>query len=115
MFRVQRQTEVAVLNGEIKCEEALVCLKNGGIIDSVAAYLCPQCQEFMTNNQIFFHKKISESPQGRCYFEEIFPLGKPTCEKCGSELIYINNIRSSKVKCPKCGGDLASKLKAIYD
>lgn len=115
LFAQLKRTEKALLNGEIQCDEALECLQSGGELANVAAYLCPDCKEFKTSNQIFCLTNIKESPFGTYRYDVLFPFGKPKCEICDSELVYIQNIRSSKVKCPKCGGELNAKIKGYYD
>ncbi|MGN0606977.1 MAG: hypothetical protein ACI4JM_10685 [Oscillospiraceae bacterium] len=115
LFQEISRTKEAILNGEIENDEAFHCLKNGGKLSAVAAYLCPKCKIFTTNNQMYCLTDFTVSPYGTIHFEVIFPFGKPQCEICNSELLYIQNIRSSKVKCPKCGGELVSRLSGYYD
>ena len=111
LFRRQMKIEEGLLNGEINNPEALQYLKDGGSIASVAAYLCPCCKEFLTDDSVYF---LVESPSKRTK-EAVFPFGAPKCPVCNAELVYIPNIRSSKVRCPKCGGVLKAKLAALYD
>lgn len=115
LYKQLKDTEKAILSGEIECEEARECLQNGGSLQNVAAYLCPECKEFVTSVHYFCFKKIRELPSGMIEGEFIFPFGRPRCKTCDTELIHIPNIRSSYVKCPKCGGDLNAKKKGYYD
>ena len=49
------------------------------------------------------------------HYEISFPFGKPICEKCNNELIYINELECSKeIKCPKCGEELNVEL-GLFD
>lgn len=107
MYLCQKTYELerSILSGEIENEEALHHLREGGQLDCVAAYLCPECKEFVTHNAVFFMKDR----------QACFPFEKPVCASCGCELIFIPNIRSADVKCPKCGGDLKADLLAFYD
>lgn len=115
LFRKLKTTEEALLNGEIENQEALNCLKSEGKLCVVAAYLCPVCKEFCTSDQMYFITNLKYSMYGTLHYDVVFPFGKPKCSVCDTELIYIKNIRSSKVKCPKCGGELAAKLSGYYD
>ncbi len=113
-FMNLKKTEKAILNGELQCGEALMRLQNGETLECGAAYLCPVCREFVSSNQLFCRKNVAEEGEDDKY-TYAFPFGLPKCETCDAELIFIPNIRSSKVKCPKCGGDLKARLAGFFD
>lgn len=99
----------AVKNGETNNNGILKCFDNNGVPFSGGIYVCDTCQEFSRDNTIYFEENGSVSPYGTYRCDYVFPSGLPKCEKCGSEKRFIPNIRSSKVKCPKCGADLIVK------
>lgn len=101
----------AVISGETANEQIQKCIEKHGIPYSGGLYVCETCKEFSRDDIIFFEMDGMTSPFGtyRCDYE--FPLGLPKCEKCGSEKRFIPNIRSSKVKCPKCGEALKVKIR----
>lgn len=105
----------ALFSGEEKNPEAEKILREGGELGSGAIYLCPKCKEFISDPTIYCKTNITESPYGTVCYDVAFPFGVPTCKDCGGELQYIKNVLSSKVKCPKCEGDLKSKHVGYFD
>ena len=84
-------------------------LKNGAKIMTKGIYLCPKCNEFINNNIYFLLDNFTESPFGTVRYDVVFPFGNPVCDICNSDLVYIDNICSSKVKCPKCDSALNAR------
>lgn len=101
----------AANNDETIVEQIQECLEKHGIPYSGGLYVCETCKEFSRDDIIYFEMDGKTSPFGtyRCDYE--FPLRLPKCEKCGSEKRFIPNIRSSKVRCPKCGEALSVKIR----
>lgn len=110
-----KQLEQDILDGSVVNPEALKLLKKGHGINIRAAYLCPACKEFVNDNTMYMRDNVTISPYGSVRYEVKYPFGKPVCKVCGSELEYIKNIRSSNVKCPKCNGDLKSRVAGYVD
>ena len=105
-----------VKNGEVVNAEAMRCIKEGGRLHLGAIYLCTNCKELTSEDKaIHGFVNVTVSPYGTVRKDVVFPFGKPHCRKCGRELIYIDNARSSKVKCPKCGGDLKVGGMGVFD
>ena len=44
-----------------------------------------------------------------------FPFGIPCCDKCGTELQYVDEAFFDNIKCPKCGGKAFIELWGFYD
>ncbi len=84
-------------------------LKNGAKIMTNGIYLCPECKEFKINNTYYLMDNITVSPYGTLRYDISFPFNIPACDICNSELVYVKNILSSKVKCPKCGNKLKAR------
>lgn len=100
--------------GEVENNEALKYLNDGYRAHSGGIYLCETCKEFCENNIPYFEVDGSISPFGTYRCDYKFPFGLPQCEDCGSTMVFIPNIRSSKVKCPKCGSDLMVKSRRVH-
>lgn len=108
-----KRTE-AILNGEENLPEVRKILEAGGKISSTAVYLCPKCRKFVSNDaQFLLEPKADE--RGRKRNEVSFPFGTPTCSECGTELVLVPNVRSSKTKCPKCGNDMKTRIVGMFD
>ena len=88
-------------------EEIRTLLNTGKTLDCVANYLCPCCKEWTTRFDVpYVFEAKHVSPYGTIREYEVHYLyGQPKCEKCGADLVYILNPRSSKNKSPKCGTD----------
>ena len=110
LFRSQEKVKEGLLNGTIENPQALQYLKEGGVLCSVAAYLCPKCRELVTSKRLYMSIRVNSRSR-----KVVFPFGVPLCGACHTELTYIPNVRSSRVKCPKCGGPLQAELSAHYD
>ncbi len=104
-----------ILSGEFSNPSVAEKLKNGARIHTRGIYLCPKCKEFKSNDTYFLLENFTESPYGTIRYDVTFPFDKPVCDVCDSELVYIKNIRSSKVKCPKCDSELNARLSAYVD
>ena len=88
-------------------------LQEGYSFSCTAAYLCPTCREFVNHNAVFIPESSISS--GKPSVQIYFPFEMPLCQKCGTALQFISNVRSSYVKCPKCGGDLKARIAGYYD
>lgn len=114
-FSKMKDFERSIINGEVNISDVKERIENGAEIDTRGIYLCPSCKEFTDSHVYFLRENITESPYGTIRYDISFPFEKPLCEKCNSELIFIKNIRSSKIKCPKCGENLSSRLWGYFD
>lgn len=114
-FVEMKKFEKDILQGKIKNKIALESIKNGAQIHACGIYLCPQCHEFVSDDTYYLIENLTYSPFGTARYDITFPFGKPHCENCGSELEFIRNILSSKVKCPHCNGELKSRISAHFD
>ncbi len=114
-FVEMKKFEEDILNGKIDNKIALESINNGAHIQACGIYLCSQCHEFINDKTYYLVENLSYSPYGTPRYDITFPFGKPYCKKCGSELEFIRNIRSSKVKCPHCNSELKSRLSTHFD
>ena len=96
-----------IIDGEEKAPQEIVeMLKKGCKLHCVSTFLCPTCKEWQTHDDPYIFEPIVVSPYGTIREYKIhYVYGTPVCEKCGTELEYIINPRSSKCNCPKCGED----------
>lgn len=115
LFRNMKNFEKHILSGESDYPDIKERIENGARIGVRGIYLCPNCKEFQNSNVFYLVDNITVSPYGTVRCEIKFPFEKPICEKCNSEMVYVNNVRSSKVKCPKCGSDLKARLSGYVD
>ena len=109
-----QQIEEEVLTEERNAPEEIVeLLKSGHHLNSITSFLCPVCREFRSNSSFVIREKLLDSPNKTAGEYKIHYLdNKPKCSKCDSELIYIENPKSSETKCPKCGQP-SMKIKRI--
>ena len=114
-FCKNQELRIEILDGRIKNDEALRCLRKNGTIESRGIYLCPDCRKFIYDKIQYCMYNITISPYGTKRYDVAFPFGKPICEVCGSDLLFIKNICSSKVKCPKCNSDLKTRVIGYTD
>lgn len=115
LVSTMRRLETDILNGKEDNQEALKCLESGSNLHCGAGYLCSHCKELVQNDTIYCYELFKDDSGKLLNIELHFPFGKPICDKCGNELIYLPNVRSSKVKCPKCGGELKSRIAGYFD
>lgn len=115
LFAYLKETEKKVLSREIDLQELKEKLLKGGKLMIRGIYLCPSCQKFLNDNSIYLMENITYSPFGTLRYDISFPFGTPVCKDCNTELVYIDNVRSSKVKCPKCGSDLNARIAGHVD
>ena len=80
-------------SGEIDNPEALELLEDHRLIFGYSAYLCTECKEFRTVELPVGVENIETLPYGRARCDYVFPFGKPHCEKCGKEMVYINCVK----------------------
>jgi len=114
-FAKMKMFERAVIEDEVENKDAAERLKRGARIQTQGIYLCPKCQEIMNHRQYYLKEYLFTTPYGTERYDISFPFGKPQCPQCDTELIYIRNVLSSKVKCPKCGGDFSARAIGNYD
>lgn len=117
-FDVVKSIEEEILNGKRAAPEKIVELvRLGNHFNSVASYLCPVCREFRSDCSFFIREKIHNSPS---VMNDVYKMhyldGKPKCPKCNSELVYIENPKSQKTNCPKCGhSSMQTKVVSFFD
>lgn len=104
-----------ILSGEISNPTIAEKFKNGAKIMTRGIFLCPACKEFKNDNTYYLLENITYSPYGKKQYDVTFPFGKPSCDVCNSELMYIKNVRSPKIKCPKCNGTLIAQIAGYTD
>lgn len=114
-FARLKNFEKALLAGEIPNDAARGSVEAGARIRSGANYLCPQCKEFVSDSTYYLVENLTYSPYGTARYDISFPFGEPCCQKCGTKLEFIKNVLSSKVKCPRCGGELKSRVAGTFD
>ena len=104
-FRWIKEKEIAIRNGDEEASDEIKALLNSGHgLECVATYSCPTCKEWKTIIHPYVLEKIRVSPYGSVREYSIHYLDDPPkCDKCGTELEFILNPRSSKNQCPKCG------------
>lgn len=105
----------SIVSGDIPNPIVAKKIMDGAEIRTGGIYLCPKCKEFKTHSAYFLVENLSRSPFGTLRYDVTFPFETPVCDLCNSELIYIDNIRSSKVKCPKCGSELHTRAAGLWD
>lgn len=114
-FARLKMFEEEILDGKTDHEVVLQKLNDGARLEMGGIYLCPCCNEFRRSRDYYLHENITESPFGTIRYDVSFPFGIPKCEVCGKEMTFIKNVLSSKVKCPKCGGELQSRPIGCFD
>ena len=81
-------------------------LKMGYALENTATYLCSACQEWQVGYYPYVLEKTKVSPYGTIRGYTVHYIdGVPKCKKCGKDLIFLLNPKSSKNRCPKCGTD----------
>ena len=107
LFRRIREMEDDIRSGNRDASKEIIdLLKTGHEIDCVVTYLCPTCREWTTKRDPYILGKIHVSPFGTIRKYKVHYINEPPkCEKCGTELRFILNPRSSKNRCPKCGSN----------
>lgn len=114
-FARMKNFERDILDGKIENEAALNSINEGAQISACGVYLCPQCKDFVTDGTYYLIENLTYSPYGTPRYDISFPFREPHCSHCGNKLEYIRNVLSSKVKCPKCNGDLNQKRAGHFD
>ena len=114
-FARMKQFENGLRSGEICNPIALDSLNNGGKMHGGGIYACPTCKEFKNSDTYFLVENLVYSPYGTPRYDISFPFGEPRCKQCGDRLEFIRNILSSKVKCPRCGGELKGRHAGFFD
>ena len=114
-FAQMKRYERDILTGKVQNEVALNSINKGAQIDACGIYLCPQCKDFVNDGTYYLIENLTYSPYGTPRYDVTFPFGEPHCSHCGSKLEYIQNVLSSKVKCPQCNGELKQKLVGHFD
>ena len=114
-FARMKNFEKDILEGKIENSVALKSIKEGAHIRACGIYLCPNCQELVNDSSYYLIENLTYSPFGTPRYDVAFPFGEPHCARCGSKLEHIRNVLSSKVKCPRCNGDLNARKAGCFD
>lgn len=114
-FARMKTFEEDILEGKVDNKEALESIKKGARIQASGIYLCPQCREIVNNSTYYLIENSTYSTYGTPRYDISFPFEEPRCSCCGNKLEFIRNVLSSKVKCPRCGGDLNSRKAGHFD
>ena len=99
------KTEWKIKEGTLKVDKEITDLINKGYsVEGNAQYLCDTCKEWQTLENPYILETIAVSPYGTIREYKVhYIFGTPKCERCGNEVAFILNPRSSKNPCPKCG------------
>ncbi len=97
--------EREIKNGTIKVDKEITDLLDKSYsLKGKAQYLCETCKEWKTLEEPYIFEPIVVSPYGTIRDYKVhYVFGEPKCEKCGNNVTFILNPRSSKNPCPKCG------------
>lgn len=114
-FARMKNFEKDILEGKIENKVALKSIKEGANICACGIYLCPQCRELVNDNTYYLVENLTDSPYSKPQYDVTFPFGEPHCNHCGSKLEHIRNDLLSKVKCPRCNGDLNVRNAGCFD
>ena len=114
-FARMKQFEQQIISGEVHNPAAQDSIHNGAKLRDGGIYLCRKCKEFKRSNTYYLIENLVYSPYGTPRYDVTFPFGEPTCDQCGDKLEFIRNILSSKVKCPRCGGELKGRPAGCFD
>lgn len=117
LFAKNHHLEDQIKESRNASKEILRLLDSGEHLSSVTSYICPTCKEWVNNNEPFIFEALHVSPYGTIRKYKLHYLnGKPKCEKCGEELIHIQNVLSGKNSCPKCGlNSMEGRQIGFYD
>ncbi len=117
LFVRTKELEDAILSGkEPASEQIRTLLENGCSVSCVHPFLCPVCKTIETREDPYIFKPVRVTPHGTVREYRVhYIYGIPKCGKCQSELQFIPNARSSKVRCPKCSGTLHVSDIGYYD
>ena len=107
LYRQIINKEHGIRSGEENAPEVIKeLLSKGHHLNGVATYLCPICHEYQVGYYLYVFESTKATPYGTIREYAVHYIdGAPHCEKCGSELVFVLNPRSSKQPCPKCGTD----------
>ena len=114
-FARMRNFEKQIISGEVHNPAAQASINKGAKIRTGGIYACRKCKEFKRDDTYYLIENLVYSPYGTPRYDVTFPFGEPTCDQCGDKLEFIRNILSSKVKCPRCGGELKSRPAGCFD
>ncbi len=94
-----------IKDGTLKVDKEITDLIDKGYsVWGRAQYLCETCKEWQTLEDPYILEPTVVSPYGTIREYKVhYIFGNPKCEKCGKEVTFILNPRSSKNPCPKCG------------
>jgi|GEM_PF-3483646 len=122
VFARERRLEEKIRNGDIEGvnPKAVEIIRNAPKlpfkVQTVGMYQCDECREFLNIREpyVFDYEEYKED-DSRFIVDGVYYLfQEPACPVCASRVRMIANIRSSKVKCPKCGDEL-SCVSGYYD
>lgn len=114
-FARMKKFEQQIISGEVHNPAAQDSIHNGAKVCDGGIYVCHKCKEFKRHNTYYLIENLVYSPYGTPRYDVTFPFGEPMCDQCGDKLEYVRNILSSKVKCPRCGGELKSRPAGCFD
>ena len=105
LFRRVKDLEQDIKCGKVEVPKTIAALlETGHEVNCVATYLCPVCREWQVGYEPYVFEIVKASPYGTIREYKVHHIsGIPKCEKCGAELSFVLNPRSSKTPCPKCG------------
>ena len=94
-----------IKDGTFKVSDEITnLLEKGYMLEARAQYLCSTCKEWQTHEEPYILEPTIVSPYGTIREYKVHYLfDYPHCTKCGNDLTFILNPRSSKNPCPKCG------------
>ena len=114
-FARMKNFEQQIISGEAHNPAAQDSIQKGAELRAGGIYVCHNCKEFKRDNTYYLIENPVYSPFGTARYDVVFPFGEPICDQCGDKLEYIRNILSSKVNCPRCGGELKGKTVGCFD
>ena len=114
-FARLKKLEDQIISGEVHAPTVQDSLKNGSKLHCGGIYVCHECKEFKRNDAYYLIEDLVYSSYGTPRYDVTFPFGVPECDTCGDKLEFIRNVLSSKVKCPRCGGELKGRCAGCFD
>jgi len=97
--------EWKIKDGSLKVnKEIQELIEKGYSLKGNAQYVCSTCKEWQTLETPYIFEPLVISPYGTIRDYKVhYVMGNPICKKCGKELSFILNPKSSKNPCPRCG------------
>ena len=114
-FSRLKKLERQIITGEVHDPAVQDSLKRGAKLCYGGIYVCHNCREFRRSDTYHFIEDLVYSPYGTPRYDVSFPFGEPKCDRCGDSLEFVRNVLSSKVRCPRCGGELKGRRAGFFD